>query len=326
MRRKRRLATFEAIVQAAARITPVQPALDQVARKRAFDEHASHGASKWNLVVHIPAGARHGRFPLARRGAGGAGIILIGATVAVGPIAGPVEQDKLRIEGLQHYFGGILVLARLVLPFARLQGALEIDLRALLQIFLSDPAQAFVEDRNAMPFDLFTRFSSAFVGPFLRRRHVQVGNRPTVPRVADFRILAEIGDEDHLVHAAHVTSCCALSTARQGSSHWSPWPCHCHWGACTFAARRFGSPRAGRQTQHASEKTSLCCAFAARSRAGRQTQPISETKTPTPLCSTFAAKRPGSPWAGRKTQPIPRFLENGPSKSTRTSPATPCRR
>jgi len=59
-------------------------------------ESLPHGrASKRNPVVHVVAraDARHGRLPLARRGAGGAEIILIGAELAAGPIPGPVEQN-----------------------------------------------------------------------------------------------------------------------------------------------------------------------------------------------------------------------------------------
>src|SRR6516165_10065773 len=79
--------------------------------------------SKRNLVVHVAALARagQGRLLLARRGAGGAEIILVGAELAAGAIPGPVEHGEVRIEVLQHHLGGVLVLARLILPFARLQ-------------------------------------------------------------------------------------------------------------------------------------------------------------------------------------------------------------
>src|SRR5262249_5990170 len=119
--------------------------------------------SKRNLVVHVPAlaGAGHGRLLLACRGAGGAEIILVGAELTLvgaglppAAISGPVEHGELRIEVLQHHLGGVLVLARLILPFARLQLALEVDLRALLQILLGDPAKPLVEDHDAMPLGL----------------------------------------------------------------------------------------------------------------------------------------------------------------------------
>jgi hypothetical protein len=72
---------------------------------------------------------------------------------------------ELRVEALQHYFGRIAVVAILVLPFTRLQGAFEIHFRALLQILLGDLAQALVEDYHAMPFDLLASLASSLVAP-----------------------------------------------------------------------------------------------------------------------------------------------------------------
>src|SRR6516162_5459005 len=123
-----------------AHLTPrLRDCLNRAARAAA--DSGPH-PSKRNLVVHVAvlAGARHGRLLLARRRPGGAEIILVGAELSAGAIPGPVEHGKLGVEVLQHHLGGVLVLARLVLPFARLQLALEIDLRALLQILLGDPA------------------------------------------------------------------------------------------------------------------------------------------------------------------------------------------
>src|SRR6266508_2162419 len=98
--------------------------------------------SKRNLVVHFAAlaGAGHGRLLLACRGAGGTEIGAIIRAGLAAALAGPVEHGELGVEVLQHHFGRVLVLAGLVLPFAGLQLALEIDLRALLQILLGDPA------------------------------------------------------------------------------------------------------------------------------------------------------------------------------------------
>src|SRR5215467_5782558 len=97
--------------------------------------------------------------------------------------------------------GRVLVLARLILPFARLQLALEIDLRALLQILLGDPAKPLVEDDHAVPFGLLAALAGCLVAPGIRGGHAQIGDRPAVLRAPDLGIFAEIADQDHLVHA-----------------------------------------------------------------------------------------------------------------------------
>src|SRR5262249_41607387 len=184
-----------------AHLTPrLRDCLNRAARAAA---DSGPRPSKRNLVVHVPAlaGAGHGRLFLARRGTGGAEIILVGAELTPAAIAGPVEDGELRIEVLQHHLGGVLVLARLILPFARLQLALEIDLRALLQILLGDPAKPLVEDHHAMPFGLLAALAGCLVAPGIRGGHAQIGDRPAVLRAPDLGIFAEIADQDHLVHA-----------------------------------------------------------------------------------------------------------------------------
>jgi len=49
----------------------------------------------------------------------------IAATTARAGAAGPVEQRQLAAKTLQHHFGRVAVLARLILPFARLQRTLD---------------------------------------------------------------------------------------------------------------------------------------------------------------------------------------------------------
>src|SRR5262245_3455020 len=135
---------------------------------------------------------------LARARARGAEVVVGGAEVAAS-LPCPVEHGEVRVEVLQHHLGGVLVLAGLVLPLARLQLALEIDLRALLQILLRDPAKTFVEDHDAVPFGLFLAFAGGLVAPGFRRGHAQIRDRPTILRAPDLRVLPEIADEDHLV-------------------------------------------------------------------------------------------------------------------------------
>src|SRR5664279_2503996 len=103
-------------------------------------------SSKRNLVVHVARLARAGqrRLALARHArAAGAEVI---AAVGTGAAAAGIEHGELRIEALQNHFGRVAVVAVLVLPFARLQRAFQVNLRALLEILLDDLAQALVED------------------------------------------------------------------------------------------------------------------------------------------------------------------------------------
>src|SRR5579862_7021759 len=85
-----------------------------------------------NLVVHLAApgaaaraGASAGRRRDFARWPRRAKITarVIGAEIAA--TAGAVEQRQLAAKALQHHFGRVAVLARLVLPFARLQRALD---------------------------------------------------------------------------------------------------------------------------------------------------------------------------------------------------------
>src|SRR5262249_33295656 len=125
------------------------------------------------------------------------------------------EQNEFRIEDLQHDLGRVFVLARLVLPFARLQRTLEVDLRALAQVLFGDLGEPLVEDRHARPLCPLPALAGRLVAPGFRRRHAQLGDRAAVLRVLDLGILAEIADEDHAVNrAAHVRLLGASSVER----------------------------------------------------------------------------------------------------------------
>src|SRR5262249_17879522 len=207
-----------------AHLTPrLRDCLNRAARAAA---DSGPRPSKRNLVVHVAAlaGAGHGRLLLARRGAGGAEIILVGAELAAGAIPGPVEHGELRIEVLQHHLGGVLVLARLILPFARLQLALEIDLRALLQILLGHPAKPLVEDDHAVPFGLLAALAGCLVAPGIRGGHAQIGDRPAVLRAPDLGIFAEIADQDRLVHATGHDALLLVARIVRGTLIPSPGP------------------------------------------------------------------------------------------------------
>src|SRR5580698_5005291 len=149
---------------------------------------------------------------------------LIRAKIAAAPTgaraAGTVEQGQLAAKTLQHHLGRVAVLAGLILPFSRLQRAFDENLRAFLKVLLGDPAQILVEDDDAVPFGFLTPLAGRLVFPRIRSRDAQIGNRPAVLGAADFRIRAEIADQDNFVDAAcHDLTPLARLSAK---SRWPP--------------------------------------------------------------------------------------------------------
>src|SRR6185312_1796527 len=79
--------------------------------------------------------------------------------------------------------------------------AFQINLRALLQVLLGDLAEPFREDHHAVPLGLFLALAGGLVAPLLRGRDRQIGDGTSVLGPPDLRVLAEISDQNHLVHA-----------------------------------------------------------------------------------------------------------------------------
>ena len=81
----------------------------------------------------------------------------------------PREFSKLQFaaEALQHDLGRVSLGAGLVLLFARLQLALDIDFRALLAILLDDAADIVVEDHDIVPLGLLLALAGVLVAPGL---------------------------------------------------------------------------------------------------------------------------------------------------------------
>src|SRR5262245_35165544 len=160
------------------------------------------GRSERDLVVHVAtlaaAGADGGRLARrARRADIAARARIVGTEMAA--TAGPVAVAQRGIEILQPHFGGVSVLAGLVLPLACLQRAFEIDLRALLQILLASPAETLAEDHDAVPFGLFPPFPGCLVAPRIAGGDPQIGNRPAVLGPATSRVPPGVADREPLV-------------------------------------------------------------------------------------------------------------------------------
>src|SRR6266403_5832777 len=96
--------------------------------------------SERNLVVEVVApGSGHGGLPLARSGrpARTGRAKIAAAAFGIGRRAAapcPVEHGQFRAEALEHDLGRIAVLAGLVLPLARLELALHVNFRPLLEV------------------------------------------------------------------------------------------------------------------------------------------------------------------------------------------------
>src|SRR5205807_8145289 len=109
-----------------------------------------------------------------------------------GAVAGAVQHRQLTLEAGQHDLGRVAFLALLVGPFAALQLALDIDLGALLKVFLGDLGQPVVEDHDAVPLGALLALAGDAVAPVLRGRQREVGDPRAVLGRADFRVAAEI--------------------------------------------------------------------------------------------------------------------------------------
>src|SRR5882672_6427874 len=110
-------------------------------------------------------------------------------------------------EHLHHVgadLGAIAVLAVLVLALARAQLALDVDLRALLQVLAGDLGEA-AEEGDAMPLGGFLLLAARLVLPRVGRRDANVGDGVTARQIFGFRVGAEIADDDDLVHRCHIT-------------------------------------------------------------------------------------------------------------------------
>src|SRR4029077_1553601 len=121
-----------------------------------------------------PAAARaaHAAAARARTRARAAGAHVIGraAADAGASASATVGHGEVAPETLQHHLGGVFLGARIVRPFAGLERALDIELRALLHVFLDHIDQALVEDDDAVPLRALLALAGALVAPALRGR------------------------------------------------------------------------------------------------------------------------------------------------------------
>src|SRR3954464_15141842 len=159
--------------------------------------------SERNIVFHVVELA--GR--LLRRRCGRLGGAARSGLAAVGHFGAWLAATFAPSEHLHDVganLGAVAILAVLVLPLARAQAALDIHLRAFLQVFAGDFGQA-PEERDAVPFGGFLHLAARLVLPFVGRRHADVGHRLAAGQEARFRIGSQIADDDYLVYRSHFT-------------------------------------------------------------------------------------------------------------------------
>src|SRR3954451_12155551 len=144
--------------------------------------------------------------------------------------AAAIEQRQVAAEALDHDLGRILLLAGLVGPFAGLELARDIDLGALLEVLLGDAGDVLVEDHHPVPLGLLLALAGGLFLPALRGGEAEVHDGLAGAEPPDFRVLAEVADQDDLVHAARHRSS-PLSRALTG-----PIPGRGQPGRAAFAA------------------------------------------------------------------------------------------
>ena len=86
-------------------------------------------------------------------------------------------------------------IALVVLPLAGAEFALEIDLGALARVLARDLDEA-VEHHHRVPLRLLALFAGLLVLPGIRGGDPQVGDRLAARGLADFRVLAQVADQE----------------------------------------------------------------------------------------------------------------------------------
>src|SRR5256714_1287322 len=121
------------------------------------------------------------------------------ARAAAGRVAiAPALARAEHLHDVRDDLGGVLVLAVLVLPLARLQASFDVDLRALLEVLARD-LRELAEEGDAVPFRLLLHLAR-LVLPLVGGRDGNVRDRAAVRHVARLRIASEVAHQNHLVH------------------------------------------------------------------------------------------------------------------------------
>ena len=79
--------------------------------------------------------------------------------------------------------------------------------------------RAYDEDHHPMPLGLFLALAGRLVAPGFGGGHAQIGDWPPILRPPDLGILAEVSDQNHLVHASRHRRSPLSNTKPSGRRH-----------------------------------------------------------------------------------------------------------
>src|SRR5579862_986221 len=167
-----------------------------------MDYSANSRFSERNVVFHIVelAGRLLGRAAGFRRCAALRRMIAVGFAAGLARAGSRTEH----LHAIGADFGAVAVLAGLlVLVLARAQLPLDVDLRALLQVFAGDLGE-LAEEADAVPLGGLLLFAARLVLPGLRGGDADVGDCLAARQVARLRVPPEIANDDYLVYRCHV--------------------------------------------------------------------------------------------------------------------------
>src|SRR5437868_13904763 len=160
-------------------------------------------------VVALPAAPAGGLLGKGRGPAAGpaAGRALGGA--AHGSRARPAAATAEHLQIVADDLGRIAVVSLLILPLARAQAPLDVDLRALAQVLARDLREP-PEERHAMPLGALLLLAALLVAPAFAGRHAQVRDRGSGGHRAGLGIGPQVADENDFIDATrHGVSPCS---------------------------------------------------------------------------------------------------------------------
>jgi hypothetical protein len=128
-----------------------------------------------------------------------------GGTLILGPAAARIFIPPApTLASIKHFhltgddFGGITIVAALILPFSGLDSAFYIDPGAFVQVFTTNLSQPF-PGHDAVPFRGFLLLA-ALVSPAFGGCNIESSDLTAALGVSNFRVSPEISDYDCLVY------------------------------------------------------------------------------------------------------------------------------
>src|SRR5271166_955144 len=161
------------------------------ARSRLPNLTSEYLRREWDFIVRTTsAGSAARQITTATRA------ISLGTFAGVGT----GEHGHLALEAWQHDLRRVVLLRALVCPLAGLQLAFDINLHALRQESLGDVSDRLVEYYDSVPFRAFLALAGCPVTPGFAGGQREADDLAARLGRADFWVLAQVADQDDLVH------------------------------------------------------------------------------------------------------------------------------